>query len=99
MCSITLPCRNDTEHISPPAVDSRKEYRNPRPAQENSEKTKAAPRIAHIPDPPPPPPPIAYTNVTYAEISPSWRIHSNPVKEYHYTFERKPDDGHLGRNM
>jgi len=29
----------------------------------------------------------------------SWRIHSNPVKKYHYTFERKPDDDRLGRNM
>jgi len=42
-----------TEHISPPAVDSRREYRNRRPAQDNSEKTKAAPRIAHITDHPP----------------------------------------------
>jgi len=33
-----------TQHISPPAVNSRKEYRNRRPAQENNEKTKAAPR-------------------------------------------------------
>jgi len=43
--------------------------------------------------------PITYTNITDAEISPSWRIHSNTIKKYHYTFERKPDDGHLGRNM
>jgi len=62
--------REHTQHISPPAVDSRKEYRNRRPVQENSEKTKAAPRIAHITDHPPSPP-IAYTNITDAGISPS----------------------------
>jgi len=27
------------------------------------------------------------------------KVNYNPVKKYHYTFERKPDDGHLGRNM
>jgi len=36
--------REHTQHISPPEVDNRKEYRNRRTAQENSEKTKAAPR-------------------------------------------------------
>jgi len=62
--------REHTRHISPPAVDSRKEYRNRRPAQENSEKTKAAPRIVHVTDHTPLPP-IAYTNITDAKISPS----------------------------
>ena len=35
------------------------------------------------------------TNTTDAEISPSWHIHTNPVKHYHHTFGWKPDDGHI----
>ena len=33
------------------------------------------------------------TNITDAEIPPSWHTHTNSIKHYHHTFGWKPDDG------
>ena len=73
-----------THNKSPPAVDigyGQTVAGDPHRTTASRHTWAAHPRITHITDTPPPPvTPINSTNITDAEISPSWHTHTKPVK-------------------